>query len=307
MVSMGTGRPGPHRLVEEDVLLDGRAALAPVLGGPADAQPAVLGHLLDHPPHVGADPVAVGQLGLDLGGEQVGVVLAEAVPESLLVPRCSRSPWGPSRSCVTVRLRGRHRVRPLDWYGAWRTARARRRAEPLAAPRPARRRRWPTTRTRYIRPSAGRHRSTRRTGAPAASCGRSHRHRRPIGSPVRSARHPATTARSPHRYQLRRIHRVSPSRAAPPPSPEEHHMPEAVIVATGRTPIGRANKGSLVDCRPDDLAALVIREVLAKVPATRPPVGRGRASWARASPAARPATTSAGWPPCWPGCPTCPG
>ncbi len=47
-------------------------------------------------------------------------------------------------------------------------------------------------------------------------------------------------------------------------------MPEAVIVATGRTPIGRANKGSLVDCRPDDLAALVIREVLAKVPAIDP-------------------------------------
>jgi acetyl-CoA C-acetyltransferase len=47
-------------------------------------------------------------------------------------------------------------------------------------------------------------------------------------------------------------------------------MPEAVIVATGRTPIGRANKGSLVDCRPDDLAALVITEVLAKVPALDP-------------------------------------
>jgi acetyl-CoA C-acetyltransferase len=47
-------------------------------------------------------------------------------------------------------------------------------------------------------------------------------------------------------------------------------MPEAVIVATGRTPIGRANKGSLVDCRPDDLAALVIREVLAKVPKLDP-------------------------------------
>src|SRR6202051_3170228 len=43
-------------------------------------------------------------------------------------------------------------------------------------------------------------------------------------------------------------------------------MPEAVIVAPGRTPIGRANKGSLIECRPDDLAALVIREVLAKVP-----------------------------------------
>ena len=43
-------------------------------------------------------------------------------------------------------------------------------------------------------------------------------------------------------------------------------MPEAVIVATGRTPIGRAFKGSLVDMRPDDLTALVVREVLAKVP-----------------------------------------
>jgi acetyl-CoA C-acetyltransferase len=47
-------------------------------------------------------------------------------------------------------------------------------------------------------------------------------------------------------------------------------MPEAVIVATGRTPIGRANKGSLVECRPDDLAALVVREVVAKVPALDP-------------------------------------
>ena len=43
-------------------------------------------------------------------------------------------------------------------------------------------------------------------------------------------------------------------------------MPEAVIVATGRTPIGRAFKGSLVDMRPDDLTALVVREVLNKIP-----------------------------------------
>ncbi len=43
-------------------------------------------------------------------------------------------------------------------------------------------------------------------------------------------------------------------------------MPEAVIVATGRTPIGRANKGSLVECRPDDLSALVLKAVLDKVP-----------------------------------------
>jgi acetyl-CoA C-acetyltransferase len=43
-------------------------------------------------------------------------------------------------------------------------------------------------------------------------------------------------------------------------------MSEAVIVATARTPIGRANKGSLVECRPDDLSALIIDAVLAKVP-----------------------------------------
>jgi acetyl-CoA C-acetyltransferase len=43
-------------------------------------------------------------------------------------------------------------------------------------------------------------------------------------------------------------------------------MPDAVIVATARTPIGRAMKGSLVDCRPDDLTALVISAVMAKVP-----------------------------------------
>src|SRR6202051_4647345 len=47
-------------------------------------------------------------------------------------------------------------------------------------------------------------------------------------------------------------------------------MPEAVIVATARTPIGRANKGSLVECRPDDLSALIIDAVLAKVPGLDP-------------------------------------
>src|SRR5467141_3020736 len=43
-------------------------------------------------------------------------------------------------------------------------------------------------------------------------------------------------------------------------------MPEAVIVAYGRSPIGRARKGSLVDVRPDDLAAHVVNKVLDKVP-----------------------------------------
>ena len=47
-------------------------------------------------------------------------------------------------------------------------------------------------------------------------------------------------------------------------------MPEAVIVATGRTPIGRAFKGSLVDMRPDDLTALVVRAVLDRVPQLDP-------------------------------------
>ena len=43
-------------------------------------------------------------------------------------------------------------------------------------------------------------------------------------------------------------------------------MPEAVIVATARTPIGRATKGSLVEARPDDMSAFIINDVLSKVP-----------------------------------------
>src|SRR3954471_20122213 len=44
-------------------------------------------------------------------------------------------------------------------------------------------------------------------------------------------------------------------------------MPEAVIVATARSAIGRAFKGSLVDLRPDDLTATIIKSALDKVPA----------------------------------------
>ncbi|HET8560717.1 MAG TPA: acetyl-CoA C-acetyltransferase [Marmoricola sp.] len=47
-------------------------------------------------------------------------------------------------------------------------------------------------------------------------------------------------------------------------------MPEAVIVAAARTPIGRANKGSLKDCRPDDLSAFIIQAALDKVPELDP-------------------------------------
>jgi len=45
---------------------------------------------------------------------------------------------------------------------------------------------------------------------------------------------------------------------------------EAVIVATGRSPIGRAYKGSLIDVRPDDMAGFVIKAVLDKVPQLDP-------------------------------------
>ncbi|BBZ22163.1 acetyl-CoA C-acetyltransferase [Mycolicibacter hiberniae] len=47
-------------------------------------------------------------------------------------------------------------------------------------------------------------------------------------------------------------------------------MPEAVIVSTARSPIGRAGKGSLVTMRPDDLAAQMVRAALDKVPALDP-------------------------------------
>jgi acetyl-CoA C-acetyltransferase len=43
-------------------------------------------------------------------------------------------------------------------------------------------------------------------------------------------------------------------------------MTEAVIVATARSPIGRAAKGSLVDLRPDDMSAQIVRALMAKVP-----------------------------------------
>jgi acetyl-CoA C-acetyltransferase len=47
-------------------------------------------------------------------------------------------------------------------------------------------------------------------------------------------------------------------------------MPEAVIVATARSPIGRAAKGSMREFRPDDLAATIVRAALDKVPQLDP-------------------------------------
>jgi acetyl-CoA C-acetyltransferase len=47
-------------------------------------------------------------------------------------------------------------------------------------------------------------------------------------------------------------------------------MPEAVIVAAARSPIGRAFKGSLKDLRPDDLTATIVRAALDQVPQLQP-------------------------------------
>ncbi len=47
-------------------------------------------------------------------------------------------------------------------------------------------------------------------------------------------------------------------------------MPEAVIVSAARTPIGRANKGSLKDLRADDLSAFIIQTALDKIPELDP-------------------------------------
>ena len=47
-------------------------------------------------------------------------------------------------------------------------------------------------------------------------------------------------------------------------------MPDAVIVASVRSPIGRARRGSLTHLRPDDLTAQLVRAALAQVPALEP-------------------------------------
>jgi acetyl-CoA C-acetyltransferase len=47
-------------------------------------------------------------------------------------------------------------------------------------------------------------------------------------------------------------------------------VPEAVIVATARSPIGRAGKGSLASIRADDLTAQIVAAALAKVPQLDP-------------------------------------
>ena len=119
-------------------------------------------------------------------------------------------------------------------------------------------RRW-RPRRRSRGPRSRRCRRSRRAPRPAAT-----RRGGSCGPPSRAARRP----HGGHRTGARGVacgSRIEQSTRAP-----EELMPEAVIVATARTPIGRANKGSLVECRPDDLSALIIDAVLAKVPELDP-------------------------------------
>ncbi len=85
MVTKGNGAPGAPGLVEEDELVGGRTPLASELGGPADAEPAVLADLADHLEPGVAPLAAVGQTGADLVVEQVGVVAAQFGAQLLLL------------------------------------------------------------------------------------------------------------------------------------------------------------------------------------------------------------------------------
>ena len=99
------------------------------------------------------------------------------------------------------------------------------------------------------------------------------------GRPSSSAapgRSRGSARRSPLLGRERRVGRVALASARRMPAVRRGGpMPQAVIVATGRTPIGRANKGSLVDCRPDDLTAHVVEGGPGQGALARPGAGRG--------------------------------
>ena len=63
---------------------------------------------------------------------------------------------------------------------------------------------------------------------------------------------------------------TNPAHLTPGLSSNVFHMPEAVIVAHARSPIGRAGKGSLKDVRPDELSRQIVTALLAKVPELDP-------------------------------------
>ena len=118
---------------------------------------------------------------------------------------------------------------------------------------------------------------------------------RPMGRPDGAVRLPTSNLRRP-RARSRASDRIE----------EPVTMPEAVIVATGRTPIGRANKGSLVECRPDDLSRAGAQGRAGQGAAAQSRRRRGRPARAAGSRPARRATTSPASPPSWPGWTTFP-
>ena len=50
----------------------------------------------------------------------------------------------------------------------------------------------------------------------------------------------------------------------------EHSMPNPMIIGAARTAVGKARKGSLINYRPDDLAALAMKAVLERTPKIKP-------------------------------------
>src|SRR3954466_6545549 len=98
----------------------------------------------------------------------------------------------------------------------------------------------------------------------AAGCRAVHRRARP------RTRCPSTSARPRDAHPAALTHRAGRWQHRSRRPAKEFGMPEAVIVATARSPIGRAGKGSLVSVRPDDLAAQMVRAALDKVPQLDP-------------------------------------
>ena len=91
------------------------------------------------------------------------------------------------------------------------------------------------------------------------------------------------------------------------PRPKETRMSSAYVYEAVRTPFGRYG-GALSGVRPDDLAAEVLKALLARVPRARPGADRRRASTAPPTAPARTTATSRAWPCCSPaGRPRVPG
>ncbi|MFC7511966.1 hypothetical protein ACFQV4_23135 [Streptomyces thermocarboxydus] len=81
---------------------------------------------------------------------------------------------------------------------------------------------------------------------------------------------------------------------------------DVYVVDAVRTPVGRYN-GALASVRPDDLAAHVVRELLARTPGLDP-ARIEDVFFGNANGATRRTATSPAWPPCWATCPPpCPG